>query len=83
MRMTWRVEQHPRFAEEQADLSEPVQDEVLAMAEAVGARSTVFESQGRLELALRAASLAASLDGEDIQRRARAERLRTRWLSAR
>jgi hypothetical protein len=54
-----------------------------ALAEVVAGRSAVFESQGRLELALRAAALAASLDGEDVQRRARAERLRTRWLSAR
>ena len=54
-----------------------------ALAEAVGVRSMLFESQGRLELALRAASLAASLEGEDIQRRARAEGLRKRWLFAR
>lgn len=54
-----------------------------ALAEKVAARSAVFEQQGRLELALRAASLAASLDGEDVQRRARVERLRVRWLSSR
>lgn len=54
-----------------------------ALAEVVAGRSAVFESQGRLELALRAAALAASLDGEDVQRRARAERLRARWLTAR
>lgn len=53
------------------------------LAERVGARSAFFEGQGRLELALRAASLAASLDGEDVQRRARAERLRERWLTSR
>lgn len=53
------------------------------LAETVAGRSVVFEQQGRLELALRAASLAASLDGEDVQRRARAERLRARWLSSR
>jgi hypothetical protein len=53
------------------------------LAEHAAARSAVFEGQGRLELALRAASLAASLDGEDVQRRARAERLRERWLSSR
>ncbi len=52
------------------------------VAQTVGARSVVLEQQGRLELAVRAASLAASLDGEDVQRRARAERLRTRWLAA-
>lgn len=52
------------------------------VAEAAGARSVVLEQQGHLELAVRAASLAASLDGEDVQRRARAERLRSRWLSA-
>ncbi|MDP3151573.1 MAG: hypothetical protein Q8N23_02815 [Archangium sp.] len=50
------------------------------VAETVAARSEVLERQGRLELAVRAASLAASLDGEDVQRRARAERLRSRWL---
>ncbi len=50
-------------------------------AQTVGARSVVLEQQGRLELAVRAASLAASLDGENVQRRARAERLRSRWLS--
>jgi hypothetical protein len=49
----------------------------------VAGRSAVFEQQGRLELALRAASLAASLDGEEVQRRARAERLRVRWLASR
>jgi hypothetical protein len=54
-----------------------------ALAEVAASRSTAFESQGRLELALRAAALAASLDGEDVQRRARAERLRARWLSSR
>ncbi len=53
------------------------------LADKVAGQSAVFERQGRLELALRAASLAASLDGEDVQRRARAERLRTRWLSSR
>ena len=53
------------------------------LAERVGARASVFESQGRFELALRAAALAATLDGEDVQRRARAERLRGRWLSSR
>ena len=53
------------------------------LAERVAVRSASFEGQGRLELALRAASLAASLDGEDVQRRARAERLRERWLSSR
>lgn len=66
---------------EPAQLPDPKTRRTLA--EFVGARSSVFESQGRLELALRAAALAASLDGEDVQRRARAERLRTRWLSAR
>lgn len=54
-----------------------------ALAETVSALSTVFERQGRLELSLRAASLAASLDGEEVQRRARAERLRVRWLGSR
>lgn len=54
-----------------------------ALAELVDGRSKVFEQQGRLELALRAASLAASVDAEDVQRRARAERLRARWLDAR
>jgi len=53
------------------------------LAEQVAAKAELFERQGRLELAVRAASLAASLDGEDVQRRARAERLRTRWLSGR
>lgn len=51
------------------------------VAEQVQARSVVFEQQGRLELALRAASLAASVSGEDVQLRARAERLRARWLA--
>lgn len=55
----------------------------VAVAEAVQAKSAEFERQGRLELALRAASLAASVSGEDVQRRARAERLRERWLEAR
>lgn len=54
-----------------------------AFAQTVAARSLLFEQQGRLELALRAASLAASLEGEEVQRRARAERLRARWLSSR
>ena len=53
------------------------------LAELVAGRSVVFEQQGRMELALRAASLAATVDDEDVQRRARAERLRTRWLSPR
>lgn len=53
------------------------------LAEKVAGQSALFERQGRLELAVRAASLAASLDGEDVQRRARAERLRMRWLSSR
>ena len=52
-------------------------------AEMVEGRSTVFEQQGRMELAVRAASLAASVESEDVQRRARAERLRARWLSSR
>jgi hypothetical protein len=51
------------------------------VTEQVQARSVLFEQQGRLELALRAASLAASVGGEDVQLRARAERLRTRWLN--
>ena len=54
-----------------------------ALAEKLAAQAALFERQGRLELAVRSASLAASLDGEDVQRRARAERLRTRWLSSR
>ena len=33
--MTWQVEQHPRFAEEMAELAEEVQDEILALAEAL------------------------------------------------
>jgi hypothetical protein len=33
--MVWRVALHPRFAEELADLPEAVQDEILALAEAL------------------------------------------------
>lgn len=33
--MTWQVEQHPRFAEELAGLAEAVQDEILALSEAL------------------------------------------------
>jgi hypothetical protein len=61
----------------------PSPERARALAEVVGGRSSLFEQQGRLELALRAASLAASLSGEEVQRRARAERLRDRWLSSR
>ena len=61
----------------------PARESRRQLAEHLAARAAVFEGQGRLELALRAASLAASVDGEDVQRRARAERLRERWLSAR
>lgn len=33
--MAWRVEQHPRFAEELVELPDGVQDEILALAEAL------------------------------------------------
>ena len=33
--MTWQVEQHPRFAEELTGLAEAVQDEILALSEAL------------------------------------------------
>ena len=33
--MAWQVEQHPRFAEEFTELPEAVQDELLALAEAL------------------------------------------------
>lgn len=42
--------------------------------------AVTLERQGRLELAVRAAALAASLSGEELEARARAERLRARWL---
>ena len=33
--MPWEVEQHPRFAEEMVDLEQTVQDEILALADAL------------------------------------------------
>ncbi len=41
-----------------------------------------FEREGRLELAVRAASLAATLSGETVPLRSRAERLRAKWLAS-
>ncbi len=46
-------------------------------------RSKLFEEQGRLELAARAAALTASVGDEDMKYRLRAERLRAAWLQAR
>ncbi len=54
----------------------PPADRRRALGDAVAARSQSFERQGRLELALRSAALAASLTSEEVQLRARAERLR-------
>lgn len=54
----------------------PPADRRRALGDAVAAKSQSFERQGRLELALRAAALAASLTSEEVQLRARAERLR-------
>jgi hypothetical protein len=53
------------------------------LATIASGRSLEFERQGRLELAVRAAALAASLSGESVNLRARAERLRETWLSQR
>ena len=33
--MAWHVEQHPRFAEELVELAEAVQDEILALSDAL------------------------------------------------
>lgn len=54
----------------------PTSDHRRAAADSIAQRSQRFEREGRLELALRAASLAASLSAEEVQLRARAERLR-------
>lgn len=54
-----------------------------ALAVQAGARAEQFEREGRLELAVRAASLAATLSGEAVPVRSRAERLRAKWLATR
>lgn len=65
---------------EPSHLPGPEQRQALATAAAeVSAR---FEREGRLELAVRAAGLAASLSGEKVSLRSRAERLRARWLAS-
>ncbi|MGV3624492.1 MAG: hypothetical protein ACO1OB_26975 [Archangium sp.] len=59
----------------------PTMEHRRATADALSRRAESFEREGRLELAVRAASLAASVSGEDVQRRATAERLRKRLFA--
>lgn len=59
----------------------PPADRRRAVGDLVSAKSRQFEQQGRLELSLRAASLAASLTNEEVQLRARAERLRGEFFA--
>jgi hypothetical protein len=54
-----------------------------ALAVQAGARAEQLERDGRLEQAVRAAALAATLSGEAVPVRSRAERLRAKWLATR
>lgn len=59
----------------------PTPESRVALAGRLSAKADGLEGQGEIEAAVRVMSLAASVSGESIVLRARAERLRARWLS--
>lgn len=59
----------------------PSMEHRRATADEITRAAQTFEREGRLEFAVRAASLAASVSGEDVQLRAKAERLRKRLFA--
>jgi hypothetical protein len=75
--MRWRC---ALAALDAAHLPSPEQRRALATAAAEA--SARLEREGRLEQAVRAASLAATLSGELVSLRSRAERLRATWLAS-